>query len=1352
MKNLYSFLRLAVLFLFSATVSAQVLIPENFEGETFPAGWTQASSPAVSITTVSPCEGSRSALMPISSSNTQARLRSAIQTTTGSAIEVSFEYKIINQTGGGATPANFGSLYLQYTTNANDVNTVWTTYATIDNTNHTPSTNCTNHTATIPASSLPTGSDFAWRIVTDWAVGTYNVYIDDFIAAEQVPCIEPIYIEVDDVTFDEADISWIDLNGATQWEIEYASYFFPNPGMGQSEHLITTTTNPTTLTNLNDGTEYTFYIRAVCSPTDQSNWAGPFSFQTIAIGTDCATPIQVTTLPYTHSADTQTYGDSYSGSPGNGCVGTNYLEGNEVVYKYTPATDDYLKVKVSNLVGEDRVGIFMYEACADIGNNCYEGGTTSTGTDIDFDVFVGGGQDYYFVLSTAGANTTTEYTLDITGFDCASFGPPNGQPTYEFFGQTLGDFDNRPGKVKPTYDDAFAHLVWYQDNGGVPGAVIPNTSAISLTHNSVYHVNQVLGTCESAFLMVTFTEFDCLGQLAILTTDSGAEICDEGTTTLSATAATNNLFWYDTEFGGEVRGTGNSFETDVITQTTSYWVAEAFIGEGNLTGQANPGPSTISTATTNNGVLIENISSDFTLIDVQVFSTGGGGTTTVTLIDESGGTADQVASVSLPSGSSAVPTPYTIPLGFELESGKSYRLLKTTGPSMIYSTAATSTFPYNVGTVAQVTNGATGSGTTTAYYYFYNWTISEEQPLCESPRTEVIATVNEVYNIVPSATTVNVCVGQPADLTATSTDTDYIYTWTWNDPSGMPQTMTGANIQPIIVQNTTFNVTGYNPITGCTSPEESITINAIGAGAISITPEEIDVCVGDIVELRAGGIYNTFEETPTNWTVTNSSTGTNNPAAAGWKLVNSPYNPTEGATSNDNSQFYIATAEMVGPTGNVNTQLTSPSFNLVGVQNATLSFYHYYKHSLVQNTQAKVQVSVGNGPWTDLHNYGSSGTNCFTCNVGTPTEFEHETINLSSYTGAADVRIRFDYTGKWGWWWAIDNVTIERSYTNGQVTWASTSDLFMDEFATVPYTGSSTNTVYFKSNSPGTFTYNVALDIIGCAQPVTNSVVITVSETLPPTGPAVQDYMTGQTLSSLDVTGQDLRYYILVDGEYIQISPNHLLQHGVTYYITQTMNGCESDYLEVTVNLDCPAPTDVAAITDVGTTGTHAAVLITWTPPASILSIQNYYIEITDSSGATIFQGTAAANVDYRIIQGLAFEEEFELEIYAVCDAQIPVYSSGETIIFNTFGLGTEEMDFDGFTYYPNPTSNVVTFSNTAPIKNIEVFSMAGQKVLDMKNIDNNEVVVDFEAFPTGVYFSLVTVGDSVQVIRIIRE
>lgn len=1349
MKKLYTFLITGILFLFSLTSYAQVLMPENFEGTSasapLPPGWASASSPPIASTTVNPCEGARSLRALISTSNQNATLRSPIQVATGEDIEISFAYKIIDQTGGGATPNTFGSIQLQYTVNANAATPVWANYDQIDSGNHTPSTNCAISSAVIPGVSIPAGSNFAWRMRANWADGSYYVYIDDFLAVELVDCIEPIYVSVDNVTFDEAVVSWTDLNNATEWEIEYGPFNFP-PGLGFGT-IITTNVEPTTLTNLSDGTLYDVYVRAVCGPGDESNRAGPFTFQTIAIGTDCNTPIEVTALPYTDSSDTHIYGNSYSGAPGTNCFGNNFLQGADVVYEFTATADDYLKIALSNLVGEDNVGVFVYESCADIGTVCYAGSTTTTGSDFEFDIFVATGQTYYIVISTAGADSSTDYTLNITGFDCLSWGAPDGNSNYDFFNQQLSDFDDTLFGVQRTND--FAELNWYEDNSGVQGAPIPDTDLITLVNGDVFWVNQSLGTCDSPSLMVTFNEFDCLNQLAILTTDSGDEICGEGTTTLSATANSDNLFWYDDEFGGDVRGTGSTFETDVINVNTSYWVSEAFVGQGTISGQANPGPSTVSTSTSNNfGVLIENVSTDFILVNVQVFSTAGGGPVTVELRETSGSLPDQIATVNIPPGSTASPTPFTIPLNFELVSGASYRLLKTngTGPGMIYSTAANTSYPYAIGNVAEVVSGSSATGTSTSYYYFYNWTITENQPLCESPRTEVTAVVNEIFDVTASAVNSQVCVNQNATLNVSSVDTDYVYTWTWDDPSGAPQTDTGAQIQPTIVQTTTFNVTGLNPITGCTSPEESVTVEAIGAGEIPVIPEDIDTCVGEVIELFAGGVYNTFNEQLTGWTIANSSSGPGTPSAAAWKLVSSPYNPAEGTVSNDNSQFYIATADAVGPSGTVNTQLTSPSFNLVGVQDATVSFYHYYRHYVTQPTNARVQVSVGGGNWVNVTTFNST--------QGSPTNFDFVTVSLNSYTGAADVRVRFDYTGSWGWWWAVDNVTISRDYTNGQVTWTSTNNLFLDEDATIPYTGSSTNKVYFRSNSPGTFTYDVNLNVTGCTDPVTNEVTITVNETLAPTGPALQDYITGQTLANLNVTGQNLQYYVLENGEYVQISPNFLLQHGTTYYITQTINNCESEFLEVTVNLDCPAPTNVEMNVEMGAGGSTASGVVTWTKPAVSTSVQGYYIEIWDSANPpnSVFQTTTNATAEFAIVTGLAFDEDFDLEIYTICDPSIPVYSSVESIAFNTFGLSVEDVDFNGFTFYPNPTSNIVTFENQLPIKSLEVISVTGQKVIEMNQIDANKVQVDFESLASGVYFTAVTVGESVQIVRIIRK
>src|SRR5699024_6668082 len=54
------------------------------------------------------------------------------------------------------------------------------------------------------------------------------------------------------------------------------------------------------------------------------------------------------------------------------------------------------------------------------------------------------------------------------------------------------------------------------------------------------------------------------------------------------------------------------------------------------------------------------------------------------------------------------------------------------------------TFPYSLGSVGVVTGGKTSySNTSGTYYYFYNWTITKAQVICQSPRQEVKAVVDQ---------------------------------------------------------------------------------------------------------------------------------------------------------------------------------------------------------------------------------------------------------------------------------------------------------------------------------------------------------------------------------------------------------------------------------------------------------------------------------------------------------------------------------------------------------------------------------------------------------------------------------
>ncbi len=72
-----------------------------------------------------------------------------------------------------------------------------------------------------------------------------------------------------------AILSWT-AQGALNWNLKYGLQGF-TPGMGTFQHNVP---NPHTLTGLNPGDSYDFYVQDSCGVGDVSLWIGPFTFQT----------------------------------------------------------------------------------------------------------------------------------------------------------------------------------------------------------------------------------------------------------------------------------------------------------------------------------------------------------------------------------------------------------------------------------------------------------------------------------------------------------------------------------------------------------------------------------------------------------------------------------------------------------------------------------------------------------------------------------------------------------------------------------------------------------------------------------------------------------------------------------------------------------------------------------------------------------------------------------------------------------------------------------------------------------------------------------------------------------------
>lgn len=111
----------------------------------------------------------------------------------------------------------------------------------------------------------------------------------------------------------------------------------------------------------------------------------------------------------------------------------------------------------------------------------------------------------------------------------------------------------------------------------------------------------------------------------------------------------------------------------------------------------------------------------------------------------------------------------------------------------------------------------------------------------------------------------------------------------------------------------------------------------------------------------------------------------------------------------------------------------------------------------------------------------------------------------------------------------------------------------------VNITGANSNT--YTASQPGVYTC-----VITNGSCSFTTVTITLNQiAATPTANATQTFNAGETLANLTVSGTNLQWYGSLTGG-TPLPLNTLLVSGTTYYVSQTINGCESNRLAITVN------------------------------------------------------------------------------------------------------------------------------------------------------------------------------------------
>ena len=173
-------------------------------------------------------------------------------------------------------------------------------------------------------------------------------------------------------------------------------------------------------------------------------------------------------------------------------------------------------------------------------------------------------------------------------------------------------------------------------------------------------------------------------------------------------------------------------------------------------------------------------------------------------------------------------------------------------------------------------------------------------------------------------------------------------------------------------------------------------------------PVDASACDAHGYTVRDTGTVEQF----TGWTGTTPRDGWRNVDYAGdgqvWSFGNPGHRRPPPGSDGD---FAIIDSDHYGSGNTQNTSLISPTFDLSRLASPEVGFDTNYRE--ISGQSAEVDVST---------NGGSTWTNVW--HQDTTSVTRHVDIPLSMAAHRANVKVRFHFTGAFGWWWSLDNVFI----------------------------------------------------------------------------------------------------------------------------------------------------------------------------------------------------------------------------------------------------------------------------------------------------------------------------------------
>ena len=258
--------------------------------------------------------------------------------------------------------------------------------------------------------------------------------------------------------------------------------------------------------------------------------------------------------------------------------------------------------------------------------------------------------------------------------------------------------------------------------------------------------------------------------------------------------------------------------------------------------------------------------------------------------------------------------------------------------------------------------------------------------------------------------------------------------------------------------------------------------------------------------------------------------------------------------------------------------------------------------------------------------------------------------------------------------------------------------------------------------------YYASQTLSGCESATRLDVTATVNTTAPPTTSATQTFCLSATVASLQATGTALSWYSAATGG-SPLATTVSLTNNTHYFVSQTLNGCESARQDVTaVITDVDAPmgdmeqsiSALATVADLQATGTG----ISW------------YTSISDAVAGV----NKLLQVDV-LMPGATYHATQTVD---GCESD-DVLSVTVSLI-----TGLESDDYE-LQVYPNPVKDRFRISLAKKIHHLVAINNLGQTVLTQP-VDAREAEVDFGSMASGVYSIQLHLNDRVIVVRVLKQ